>query len=83
MTASLRVTCSTGYHSLSKRDWRQWKSYGGKHLATMLNQDFKEFAGLLTSNWVDVLIVGAGDTGRHKDLADLEMLDDCSSTRLE
>ena len=49
----------------------------------MLNQDFKEFAGLLTSNRVDDLIVGAGDTGRHKDLADLEMLDDCSSTRLE
>ena len=58
MTASLRVTCSTGYHSLSKRDWRQWKRYGGKHLATMLNQDFKEFAGLLTSNRVDYLIVG-------------------------
>ena len=45
----------------------------------MLNQDFKEFAGLLTSNRVDDLIVGAGDTGRHKDLADLDVLDDGSA----
>ena len=37
---------------------RRWRSYGGKWLDTMLNQDFKEFAALLNSNKVEYLIVG-------------------------
>lgn len=59
----------------------------------MLNEDFKEFVGLLNSNRVDVVeldgqilnFIALEDfktnkraSGRHKDLADLDALDDAT-----
>ena len=44
----------------------------------MLNKDFKEFVGLLNSTGVEWMLVGgyALASGRLKDLADLQSLDD-------
>jgi hypothetical protein len=50
--------CDIGLRNPCKPDWRQWKNCESNLEAQMLNEDFKEFAGLFHSNQVEYLIVG-------------------------
>jgi len=52
------MICGTGCHSPSVHAWLPSRNCGVKWVAHMLNEDFKEFAGLLNSNRVEYLIVG-------------------------